>query len=323
MPDLSQAPSGFGWRAIPEAALAFLVPEGWFYKVEHYDKVDGYFVTKENIDADPNAQFSIGMSIYVQQVSNDSAADPAVAYAQGVIDGLTNADTTTQVVSSTQSEQGNLVTNQLQIEAEYLNAAANDPNRKKTIYYETIAHKDTNIAYLLSFESPTALWDEEWQKGQLISQIAVLPPTLMLVEHAAPEPAPIGVPGAAVSQYFQTTGGGFNTDSSQWTVSYFVTLDVLADLPDEAYVEAYFQSPANPALAILVALPGPQPKQLNLASPSISGLKCQNYWVDIHIYSSPDKSTELGQHIQWINSSFDLDKVQAIVDLTDSRTCSS
>lgn len=110
------------------------------------------------------------MTINVVKDENINAAE----YAKGFIDSIVNADTTKKVIGNWHYSQGNVVSFQLQIEAEFQNASIDDPDRNKTIYYTTVATTDTNTLYIIIFESPTILWDEEWKKGQVMIGIALL-----------------------------------------------------------------------------------------------------------------------------------------------------
>jgi len=141
-------------------------------------------------------------------------------------------------------------------------------------------------------------------------------------EYEIPGPPPSGLPEAETSEYLQTNFGAFNFSIESWTASYLLSLNVLKDLPSEAYIEAHFENPLNPLNPIVIIKRGPQPKELELQSPSITGVKCKTYWVEVIIYSNPEKETELGRHVQWIKSTFDLDKVQSLEDIVEGSTCS-
>lgn len=167
-PDLPVAPTGFEWKFVPESSLAFLMPEGWHFKAEKHETTYAYFATKENIDE--VGQFSTGMTI---NVVNDKSID-AVEYAKGIIENLAKSATTKKIIGQWEYEQDPVVSYQLHIEAEYPNIKSDDPNHKKTLYYTTIAHRDTNTLYIVMFESPIKLWDVEWETGAKMIQLALL-----------------------------------------------------------------------------------------------------------------------------------------------------
>ncbi|MBI5298604.1 MAG: hypothetical protein HY869_24275 [Chloroflexi bacterium] len=71
---LPSIPPGFQWIILPDEGLAFLQPDGWFYKQEFHPELslDGFFVSKENIDV--TGRFSTGMTIYVYKDFASSTA---------------------------------------------------------------------------------------------------------------------------------------------------------------------------------------------------------------------------------------------------------
>jgi hypothetical protein len=82
-----------------------------------------------------------------------------------------NASTTKKVIGNWRYSQGKIISFQAHIEAEFTNVPVDDPNRHKTIYYTTVANTDTNTLYIVFFESPTAIWDDEWEIGSVMMKI--------------------------------------------------------------------------------------------------------------------------------------------------------
>lgn len=339
---LAEPPAGFEWQVVPEVSPAlFLVPNGWYFKAEQYDNgSSGYFITKEDIAADAAGQFSTGMAIYVVPGDNGKAAEFAKKYIADIV----NLATTAKVIGNSESERGNLVHYSLQIEAEYTNLATNDPNRKKVVNYDNIANKDTNIVYLVSFESPTPIWTEEWKTGklminnffqQLIAEQLIAeseqptqaaPANTTLIPHEIPELPPIGMPPAAQSNLFTTIGGGFQsinidpTPGKPWQQRYGLNLETISALPSAAVLEAHFENPLDTATTIVVSLAPIPSGQFLLESPLLSGFKCKNYWIEVHAYSDASQTDELGIHLQWINSNVDTDKITSALGFMSGQT---
>ena len=242
-------------------------------------------------------------------------------------------------MGKSEAEQGNLVKYNLQIEAEYTNLAVNDPNRKKVVNYDNIANKDTNTVYLVSFESPTPIWTEEWKTGQLMINTFVqqliaeseqptqpAPANTTLIPHEIPELPPIGMPPAAQSNLFTTTGGGFQsitidpTPGKPWQQRYGLNLETISALPSATVLEAHFENPLDTATTIVVSLAPIPSGQILLESPLLSGFKCKNYWIEVHTYSDASQTDELGIHLQWINSSVDTDKITSALEFMSGQT---
>lgn len=121
--------------------------------------------------------------------------------------------------------------------------------------------------------------------------------------YTTPGPPPAGLPEAVVSEYLRTNYGAFSLSIENLAINYIISLDVIKDLPPDAYIEAYFENPADPLNPILVTQEGPQPQSFELESPPLDAIERKTYWVEVIIYSSPDKETILGRHVQWIKFS--------------------
>ncbi len=102
---------------------------------------------------------------------------------------------------------------------------------------------------------------------------------------------------------------------------YYLTVEVLNPLPDNVYLEAHFEDPSNSSLAVLTGDRDVSPSQVTFRSVEVKGLKCRNYWADVHIYSDDTKTKELRTHIQWIQASFDLDRAKSLEDITNHLGC--
>ena len=167
-PNLPEIPGDFTWKIIEETQIGFPIPDGWYYKEEKQGNTFAYFATKENIDE--VKIFSTGLSINI--VKDDSVK--ADEYAEFFIDSIVNADTTKKIIGNWHYSKGNIVSFQAEIEAEFDNVSADDPNRNKTIHYSTVADTDTNTLYVIIFESPTSIWDAEKEKAQYMLQVVLL-----------------------------------------------------------------------------------------------------------------------------------------------------
>jgi hypothetical protein len=102
---------------------------------------------------------------------------------------------------------------------------------------------------------------------------------------------------------------------------YYITVEFLNPLPAGAYLEAHFEDPRDSSLAVMTGARDISPTQMTFRSLEVRGLKCRNYWSDVHIYSDDSKTKELAAHVQWIQATFDLDLAKAIEDITNHVGC--
>jgi hypothetical protein len=146
--------------------------------------------------------------------------------------------------------------------------------------------------------------------------------------HTLPEPRPtVGPrpPSDAVSTYFVTSFAGFAarepTGQERWTAGHVLILEPAPTLPASAFLEAHFESPNDPDLALIGQRQQSTSSRLTFTTEPMAGIKCRNYYAEVHVYSDASKTTELGKHVQWIRSAFDIDRVRSQADLFDRRSC--
>lgn len=156
--NLPPAPRGFTWRVIPELLMDVLVPDGWYYALSLQDDVDAFYVTKEPVDAG-TGKYSTGMSVEITRKVKDVEGD-----AHEFLYNVTYGETTKKVVESVQlnSKSKTITVYSLMVESEFSDLDAGDPNRKKKMVCNAIADTRNNILYIMIFESPQEIWDEEW-----------------------------------------------------------------------------------------------------------------------------------------------------------------
>lgn len=143
--------------------------------------------------------------------------------------------------------------------------------------------------------------------------------TIVTVPYAAPiEGIPSGLPPKGESTFF-TSSAGFvlhtATDNNPWTASFTISLEIKELLPDGARVEVLFENPLDPTTAIITEVDGPFSEKIFVVSPDLTGIECRTYWIEVHVYSDPFKTQELGSHLQWTRSAFNLNNFKDIADM--------
>ena len=156
--NLPPAPKGFTWKVMPELLMDVLIPDGWYYTQRLTDDVDEFYVTKEFFDIE-TGKYSTGMSVKIYR-ETENVDESANEY----IFNLTFGETTKKVVDSMQvnSKSNTITLYSLLLESEIPDLEPGDPNRKKKMVCNAIADIRNKTLYLMVFESPLALWDEEW-----------------------------------------------------------------------------------------------------------------------------------------------------------------
>ena len=138
-----------------ESSLAFLAPNDWNYKREQNDTTKAYYSTLENIDKD--GSFKTGLTIQVIQDKNKNAAQVA----KGLYANITSQNIVTKSSEVSERTEGDLVFYEFEYEAA-------TPTYNATVHNLMVANKATNTLYMITFESPSAQWEETWKLGQVI-----------------------------------------------------------------------------------------------------------------------------------------------------------
>ncbi len=334
------SPMGFNSQGVTGLSPTFLVPDGWYFTTEMgVALVNNYYVTKEKNPAGNSWHFSTGLSVGVTSHPDEANAE----FAKSFIDIFAKKDSTKKILSNSQSEKGILVFYDLLIEGEYTDTPQGSPDHNKTVYYINVLDKTAKILYVVSFESPTSTWDEEWKKGKImiddfINQLSsssdstaqagftnTLANTTVIPVNLGNFERPTGMPSAAKSKLLETTGGGLVSivpgANSPWQERYTLDLNIIGKLPSGAVIEVDFENPLDTSTAVAVRLSPPSSGSIHVESPLLTGFKCQNYWVVIYIYPDTRQNTILDSYVQWINSSADLSKVTSSTDLQPGNTC--
>lgn len=337
---------GFSQRGIPGVSPQFLVPDWWIFSTELLPRQNAFFVTKEKIPTENSWVFTTGLT--VSAISNPELAN--VEAANKVLDNIANLASTKTVVDRSQGKQGKLTFSDLLIEAEFENFPQDSPDREKTVFYTVIPIPAERTLYVLSFESPTADWKTEWTKGEVMinnfrQQLAIateaesplgfkntlanttIAPAATLIASAPvlSEARPSAMQPAMQSHFLSTEGGNFGVAITQdppgVQAVYALKLNQRDALPPGATMTVFFENPQDASTAIAVRLFDTPAKQFSLYSPLLSGFKCQNYWMLIHVYADATEAEILDGYVQWIYSSADLSKVTSNESFLDGSTC--
>jgi hypothetical protein len=115
-------------------------------------------------------------------------------------------------------------------------------------------------------------------------------------------------PSPAKSEYLRTEGGGFVLKRGESrafeSCRYVVSLAPARQLANQLYLRTRFENPADAASPLVVdseAAPGIG--TFTVESPPVRGLRARrSYKVETLIFDSPERTRQIGQHIQYVQS---------------------
>jgi len=153
---LPEKPSGFEWKFVENVRMAVLIPNGWFFKEEKrfLPTQEGFYVTKENLDK--VGRFSTGFTVFM--FGGFEGLEEADEYAMNLQTTHINLETTKNVIDAWDTKTDLTTIHHLRIEGEF--PYETDENKHKIIHYGTFAYEDR--AYLWIVESPTSVWEQEF-----------------------------------------------------------------------------------------------------------------------------------------------------------------
>lgn len=149
LPDLETAPTGFSWKLIPEYKLAILVPDDWFLKqTDVFDVSIAGQVDISQKNFDENGKYSIGMAVTA------FVSDDPDLFTESLITDFANANTTTKIIDTWNSEINAHNVHHLKIQA----FLPDETEPDKTIQYSFII--SDSWVHLVVFKSPTSIWEQ-------------------------------------------------------------------------------------------------------------------------------------------------------------------
>ncbi len=180
-------PPGYSWQEVPEMRATFPKPDAWFYKYAEVLNTQACFVTRERILADRPAVtlkemiemvkkgrgFETGLSVNTfSGISEGLDVSPAV-FAKNVL--TTNFLLVPESDLKTEQD-GDLTTFKGYFRSgSRLLASRGMPPLK--YYIQTAGNAATDRAYILMFEVPAKLWEENKETAQVVIDNARLDPT--------------------------------------------------------------------------------------------------------------------------------------------------
>ena len=119
---------------------------------------------------------------------------------------------------------------------------------------------------------------------------------------------PGATPSAAKSEYLHTRGGGFvfKREESKTIEScrYVVMFAPAKPLTSPLYLRTRFENPTDASTPLVVDSEVARDSgTFTLESPPVRGLRAhRNYQMEILIFDSPERTRQIGQHVQYVQS---------------------
>jgi hypothetical protein len=116
-------------------------------------------------------------------------------------------------------------------------------------------------------------------------------------------------PRAATSKYFKTAGAGFNIRLNEQrtavrSCAYGLTLTPRRPITSALYLRTRFENPSAKSEPLIVDTDvSPGEPTIIIKSPEVRGLQGgKKYQVEVLVFDSPERSRQLGVHIQFVQS---------------------
>lgn len=158
LPYLPEKPDGFEWKYSDSTRIFFVIPDGWYHKLEtRFSPIyEGFYVTKENID--DTGRFSTGFTVFM--FPDFDSPEKSEEYVIDLLEMHSHLDTTQSY--NAWDTQGELaLIHHLRIQAEF--PYETESNKHKVIHYGIFSYEDR--VYMYIFESPASEWDRATEYG--------------------------------------------------------------------------------------------------------------------------------------------------------------
>lgn len=157
---LSAPPEGYEWYESTDGVGSFLKPDGWFVLEESSGNTKALFITRENIEADGG--YLTGMS--VNQINNFSktySGEPSQYAVFAAAELASTGEVLLQDVVTCDTYDMNILRVKLS-------------SSDIIIHYIIIGMDSTDQVYILMFESPENLWEQDRQYGEQMLDLFIL-----------------------------------------------------------------------------------------------------------------------------------------------------
>ena len=110
-------------------------------------------------------------------------------------------------------------------------------------------------------------------------------------------------PSSTNSEYFKSVGGGFIYDRDNKEVKYALTVTSIGNVKPGNFMLVNFENPTGSSPLSISRIVKDGESEFSLQSPPVNGLKAHtNYKITILLFSSKDRSKQLGTHVQLLQS---------------------
>lgn len=157
------APKGYTWQECTPMKAAFLKPQGWFFKEQGKDGMEACFISKEEI-AGPKGEFETGLSVNaIKNVSKRTGMSPTT-----FVENFFSIDKQAGI-----KHRGKLIDLSMGLFKGYGQLIeSQQPGEGSITQYTVVLGNDTTgSVYIIWFESPSAIWGENWNIGKPIMEI--------------------------------------------------------------------------------------------------------------------------------------------------------
>jgi hypothetical protein len=163
--ELPEPPEGFTWFVSENQVGTFLRPDGWFVREEGERSDKALFITRENIAEE--GRFVTGLSVnMVPRLAARTGHSPT-HYARTLLERYHR--TAQFTIRSTYS-----VPEQNSYEGFGLRYSGENDGVITIVNVLLVASNRDDILFILTFEAPEAIWDEQWERGRRMLDLFAL-----------------------------------------------------------------------------------------------------------------------------------------------------
>ena len=149
---LPDAPQGFSWKTTP--AIAFLLPDGWFYKTQEDGDTTTYIVSEQSMEEN-DAILYTGMT--VQVIEN---IDDPETMAKKMADDFSKAPGLTKVLTNDKKRVEDYTVFQVSAEIKDPLIQAGDTRQNKRCILIANGQQENKRVVLIRFETPSSEWEK-------------------------------------------------------------------------------------------------------------------------------------------------------------------
>ncbi|MFH1535818.1 MAG: hypothetical protein ABIC96_01975 [Patescibacteria group bacterium] len=177
----AELPSGYLWKDFPGMNARFPMPDTWFFLALQVEDTRAFFLTREAVTK--QGIYTTGLSINILPRIKVKTGRPATEMAIGLMKTLPLVPTSRITIH----ENDPLficrrffilpVATRVAIPS-YRGGFVEKAMEPTNFYVQTVANRDTDTAYIIQFETPSRIWNDDKETAKTMIENGVLDKTI-------------------------------------------------------------------------------------------------------------------------------------------------